>query len=205
VSEPHRVNVEQALSAARAGSREALGRALQAYRPYLLEIAREEIDTALQAKGGASDLVQETFLEASRTFPRFEGSSGPELRAWLRCLLRHHVAKHGRRFRETRKRWVGREQALRIDRDGHNTEEALGADVQTPSAAVAADEELGLLHQALDRLPPDYRRVVHLRYREGRSFEEIGLRMGRTANAARLLWLRAVERVKQELGPGPHG
>jgi RNA polymerase sigma-70 factor (ECF subfamily) len=204
VSKPNPINIEQALSAARAGSREALGRALQAFRPYLLEIAREEIDTALQAKGGASDLVQETFLEASRTFPRFEGSSGPELRAWLRCLLRRHVAKHGRRFRQTRKRWVGCEQALETSPNRAAPEDALDADVQTPSAVVAADEELTLLHQALERLPSDYQRVIHLRYKEGRSFEEIGLRMNRTANAARLLWLRAVERVKQELGPGVH-
>ena len=32
------------------------------------------------------------------------------------------------------------------------------------------------------------------------SFEEIGQLLGRTSNAARLLWLRAVERLKQELG-----
>jgi len=205
VSESTRLNMEQVLSAARAGSREALGQALEAYRAYLLEIARSEIDKALLAKGGASDLVQETFLEASRTFPRFEGSSGAELRAWLRCLLRHHVAKHGRRFRQTRKRWVGREQSLGTASESLDPVEALGADGPTPSAVVAADEELSLLHQALERLPPDYRHVVQLRYKEGRSFEEIGLRMGRTANAARLLWLRAVERVKQELGTAIHG
>lgn len=193
------LEVEQFLSAARAGSREALGRALQAYRNYLLEIARDEIDRALQAKGGASDLVQETFLEASRAFPRFHGQSAPELRAWLRALLLRHVAKHGRRFRTTLKRRVAAEVPLGTLPDGQ--EIPLGADTPTPSAGVAADEELGLLRQALERLPDDYRRVVHLRYQEGRTFEEIGPLMGRTANAVRMLWLRAVERVKHELRP----
>jgi RNA polymerase sigma-70 factor (ECF subfamily) len=48
----------QWLPAARAGSREALGEVLEACRGYLLLLAQEELDPALQAKGGASDLVQ---------------------------------------------------------------------------------------------------------------------------------------------------
>src|SRR5262249_22748709 len=144
------LEVEQYLSAARAGSREALGRALQAYRHYLLEIARDEIDRALQAKGGASDLVQETFLEASRAFPRFRGQSAPELRAWLRAMLLRHVAKHGRRYRTTLKRRVGAEVALGALPEGQDP--ALRADGPTPSAGVAADEELGMLQRALERL-----------------------------------------------------
>jgi RNA polymerase sigma-70 factor (ECF subfamily) len=169
---------------------------LQAYRHYLLEIAREEIDQALQAKGGASDLVQETFLEASCTFPRFKGESAVELRAWLRCLLLRRVIKHGRHYRNTHKRWVGCEQRL---------DSAEVADLQTPSQMVSSAEEMQRLNQALEQLPDDYRRVIHLRYREGHTFEEIGPLMGRTANAVRLLWLRAVERVKNELRPPTDG
>ena len=69
------------LPAAQAGSREALGQVLEACRAYLLLIAREELDPALQAKGGASDLVQQTFLEAQRDFARFQGDSR-SLLAW---------------------------------------------------------------------------------------------------------------------------
>ena len=52
------------LAAARTGSSEALGQALQACRGYLLLLAERELDPDLRAKGGASDVVQETFLEA---------------------------------------------------------------------------------------------------------------------------------------------
>jgi RNA polymerase sigma-70 factor (ECF subfamily) len=48
-------------------------------------------------------------------------------------------------------------------------------------------------------LPDDYRRVIELRYLEEQSFEEIGARMQRSADAARKLWARAVERLQQEL------
>jgi RNA polymerase sigma-70 factor, ECF subfamily len=190
--------VERDLFAAHGGSRDALGRALQAYRSYLHTIAREEIDAALLAKGSASDLVQETFLEASQTFPRFTGQSAGELRAWLRCLLLRRVSKHGRRFRKTCKRAVGSEVPLEAcESRGTN----LPAPVETPSVYAAVDEEQSLLLQVLEQMPPDYRRVIQLRYQEGRTFEEIGPLMGRTANAVRLLWLRAIERIKTHLGP----
>src|SRR5262245_40328741 len=54
------------LAMARAGEGEALGRVLDSCRGYLLMIARQELDAGLQAKGGASDLVQETFVDAQR-------------------------------------------------------------------------------------------------------------------------------------------
>lgn len=188
---------EQCLRAARDGSPTALGQALEAFRRYLLQIASEEIDAALQAKGGASDLVQETFLEASRDFGHFHGRSALEFRAWLRVLLLRRVGKLGRRFRQTRKRAILCEVAL--DDDYERTDRA------TPSEAVSAREEMQRLHHVLEHLPDDYRQVVRLRYEDGRSFEEIGPMMGRTANAVRLLWLRAIERVRHELGGAAHG
>ena len=100
------------LPAARAGSREALGRVLEACRAYLLRIANEGVSADVQAKGGASDLVQETFLEAHRDFAHFQGNSEAELLAWLRCLLLNNMANFARAYRATGKRQVGREVPL---------------------------------------------------------------------------------------------
>src|SRR5260370_27853733 len=88
------------LTSARAGSREALGQALDCCRNYLLKVAQRELDPDLRAKGGASDLVQETFLEAQRDFAQFQGSSEVELRAWLSRLLVNNVCNFSRRLRE---------------------------------------------------------------------------------------------------------
>ena len=63
-----------------------------------------------------------------------------------------------------------------------------------------ACEQAQRLRQALDRLPDDYRRVITLRYLEQCPFDEIGRQLRRTPNAARLLWLRAIEQVKHALG-----
>src|SRR5689334_6052327 len=161
------------LRAARSGSREALGLALDQCRRYLLAVAREALEPGLRAKGGASDLVQETFLEAQRQFPRFEGATAAQLRAWLRCLLLHRAAKLGRRYRGTRKRQLSRE----IPLAGSGAAPALPIEVAaggpSPSVQVMADEQLQRLQTAIGRLPPDYRQVMALRYHEGLAFDEV--------------------------------
>jgi RNA polymerase sigma-70 factor, ECF subfamily len=187
------------LPAARAGSREALGQALEICRGYLLRVADQGLDEDLRAKGGASDLVQETFLEAQRDFGRFQGSSEQELLAWLRLLLLHNVANFTRRYRGTGKRHVDREIALDTAEPPAGRLPRLATDIPSPSSEAIAHEQAEKLRQALERLPEDYGRVIRLRNQERRSFEEIGLLLGRSAEAARRLWSRAVERLQREL------
>jgi RNA polymerase sigma-70 factor (ECF subfamily) len=164
----------------------------------LLRVAGDDLDPRLQAKGGASDVVQETFLEAQRDFSEFAGDSEQELLAWLRHRLRFRLAKFGRSFRQTVKRAVGREVSL----DGGAlsiSQVQLVADQSSPSARAMIDVRDRLLERAMERLPDDHRRVIHLRYREGLSFEQIGEDMGRTPNSARKLWARAIEQLKRDL------
>jgi RNA polymerase sigma-70 factor (ECF subfamily) len=184
------------LLAARNGSRDALGSVLEACRRYLLGVARHELNDDLQAKGGASDLVQDTFLDAHRAFGHFHGNSEVELRAWLRRLLHHRAAKFGRRYHTTQKRRLARETALSA---GLASGGGPGAAMPSPSTQLVAREQSQHLRQALERLPEDYQRVITLRYVEQCSFVEIGRLMQRTPNAARLLWLRAIECVKLKL------
>src|SRR4026208_2296148 len=92
------------LASARAGSADALGQALEACRVYLTLVAEREMDPLLRSKEGASDLVQETFMEAQRAFARFHSGSKEEFLAWLRTLLLNNVADSRRRYRGTQKR-----------------------------------------------------------------------------------------------------
>lgn len=190
---------EDWLLAARAGSREAIGQALESCRRYLLQIAREELDPALQAKGGASDLVQETFLEAQRDFARFHGSSEKELRVWLRHLLLHHVLMFARRYRSTQKRGLERETPLDVVFGSAGGNAVAAAPHDTPSCHAMANEEAESIRRALARLPDDYRQIIVWRYQENRSFEEISRCLNRSPNATSKLWARALERLQHEL------
>src|SRR3984957_13210721 len=106
-----RHDANQWLPKARAGSSEALGQVLEACRGYLLLIAQQELDPALQAKGGASDLVQQAFLEAQRDFAAFHGTTHAALLAWMRQLLVNNLANFRRDFHRDKRR-VTREIAL---------------------------------------------------------------------------------------------
>ena len=68
-----------------------------------------------------------------------------------------------------------------------------------PSQQAAAREQEEALEDALTRLPEDYRRVLALRYDQGRSFAEVGAALGRSEESAKKLWLRAVRRLRREV------
>jgi RNA polymerase sigma-70 factor, ECF subfamily len=191
-------DVDQYLKDARAGSHAALGGAFEACRRYLLLVAEKELGPELRAKGGASDLVQETFLEAQRDFGRFRGESRGEFRVWLHRILMHNVGAFARQFRDTRKRSVAREVGLRGASASGGQVVDLAGSTATPSAQVAAREHLQALRAALDRLPEDYRRVITLRYDGNLTFEQIGREMGRSPEAARKVWARAMACLRNE-------
>ena len=91
---------------------DALGHAFEACRAYLLLVAEKEMAPGLKAKGGALDLVQQTFLEAQQAFERFRGTSHEEFLAWLRRLLLNNVANFRRHWVTTAKRRASREVSI---------------------------------------------------------------------------------------------
>jgi RNA polymerase sigma-70 factor (ECF subfamily) len=191
--------VARCLNAARTGSREALGAALEACRGYLLAIAQRELDTDLHAKGGASDLVQQTLVEAIRDFERFPGQTENDLLQWLRRLMLNNLADFTRHYRATDKRQVGREVVVGGGDSSSDRGGGLAAALPSPSGEAMAREQAEAIQRVLARLPEDYRRVILWRYQEQRSFDDIGRLLNLTPNAARKLLLRAVERVREEI------
>jgi RNA polymerase sigma-70 factor (ECF subfamily) len=189
------------LREARAGSRESLGKLFDLCHGYLLSVARGELDPHLQAKGGASDVLQETFLEAQRDFAGFRGSTDKELLAWLRRLLLNNLSNFSRDYREAAKRSIERE--VPLDNGSAGAAEAVPSDSLSPSAHALAGEQREALERVLQRLPADYQEVIRLRYQEELSFTEIAALMQRSSNAVRKLWLRAVEQVRKEMAPPP--
>ncbi|HUY91417.1 MAG TPA: sigma-70 family RNA polymerase sigma factor [Pirellulales bacterium] len=191
-------NILRWLLSARAGSREALGESLQACRPYLLRVANSRIDPKLKAKGGASDVVQQTFLDAQRGFDGFTGDKEADLLRWLRTLLLHNLANFNRDFRRAAKRQVDREVALDQNASASGWLALAGRD-PTPSRQALQTEDAQRVQRALARLPKRLRRAVELRHQQQLTFQEIGRRLRLSTSGARVLWKRAVERLAEEL------
>lgn len=185
------------LLAARAGSNSSLGQLLQQYQNYLSLLADEELGPAIRAKASPSDVVQNSFLEAKRDFEQFTGNTPEEFRAWLRRLLLNNVADVIRSYQGTEKRDILREvQTENLDRRGLD---AFEGGVGTPSSIVMKNEQVESLREAIEKLPGHYQDVIRWRNYDRASFEEIGQRLERSAEAARKLWVRAVELLQQEL------
>jgi RNA polymerase sigma-70 factor, ECF subfamily len=182
---------------AHGGSTLALGQLLEHCRRYLLTVANESLDSDLRPKGGASDLVQDTFVEAQRDFPRFRGTTEKELLAWLTTILSNRVSNHVRHYRHTWKREANREVPLGNGQDDGSLR-LWSDDVPPLEAAIARDEEQQLL-SAMERLPSHLREVLILRTWERRSFAEIAARLEGTPESVRKLWGRAVRLLRDEL------
>lgn len=190
--------IEGLLRAARGGSDQALGALLERCRPYLLLIANSELDNDLRAKAGASDLVQESFLEAQRDLVRFQGTSFEALLAWMRRILLNNMADFARHYRETAARRLSQEQTLDNSGGGVLKRSLVALDL-SPSKQAMAHEQQRALARALGRLPEEYRQALVLRHQEQCSFAEIGQSLQRSSEAARKIWFRAVERLREEL------
>ena len=167
------LSFEEVLAEARAGSKAALGSVLEACRHCLLREARRHLRPHLQRKGGASDLVQDTFLEAQRDFSTFHGHSRNELLAWLhRILANTFITGYRKRRREPR-------QAVASDyADWHAQGDPLASAARSAEAEALdrlADSEI---LRALRDLPEEFRVAVYLADIEGYAYKEIADIMG---------------------------
>lgn len=194
--------VPELIDAVRRGDSAACNRLLARYQPWLNLLARLQIDTHFQRKFDASDVVQQTMLAAFRDFPQFRGTTEAELTAWLRQILAHALAHEVRRFRGTAKRDVDRERAIerQLNESSQRLQNVLAADDSSPSQRAVRHEEEVLLAEVLERLPDDCRQVIVLRNVEGLSHEKIARRMDRNVGAVRMLWVRALARLRREIG-----
>lgn len=187
----------------RAGDENARAELFGRYRHYLAMLAKAQLGRHLRTKCDASDIVQQTLLEAHRDFADFQGEHDGELRAWLRRILAHNL------FNETRRYAAGQRDAARevsIDQLRAGVEESslalgrgLAADTPSPSQDAAKREAALQLADALARLPEDYQTVILLRVFEQLPSNEVAERMGRTAGAIRMLQMRALEALRDEM------
>lgn len=193
--------VPHLLPAFRTGDPAAGDALLRRFEPWLKLMARLQWETRFHAKFDPSDVVQQALIEAMKAAPQFRGSTEAELAAWLRQILAHALAHEIRRYAGTQKRDLGRE--LPLDQQLSQTSQRLGdllaATGPSPSQVLVRHEQQVRLAAVLERLPEDYREVILLRNLEGLSHEEVARRLGRNPGAVRMLWVRALGRLKAEL------
>lgn len=197
------------LARARGGSVSSLGRLMSLYSVYLKFVVSAQLDDRLRARVSPSDVVQETFFEAHRDFASFRGDAPEQFLAWMRRILVNNLLRAVEQHVQAAKRDIRREVSLNrvrddVERSAWRFAALAAPNTSTPSVSLQRRESAAELAAALQELPEDYRQVLLLRHMEGLRFEEVAGRMGRTAGAARMLWLRAIKRLREAL-PNPNG
>ena len=201
MDENNKPDVAELIELARGGDADSRDRLFEMCRNYLGIVARSQVETWLRVKVDASDLVQQTMLEAHRDFARFEGGSEGEWLAWLREILKHNAADFVRHYRGTAKRQARREVRFRDPADSLSpgVPEAAAADATPSQEFLQLDNELRVT-AAVAELSPDYREVIVLRNLQRLSFNEVAERMGRTRPAVQMLWMRAIKKLQESMG-----
>ena len=196
-------SVDHLIERCRAGDAVARALLFQRYNHYLHVLAQTQLGRHLRAKVDASDLVQQTLLEAHRDFAAFQGRHEGELLAWLRRILAHNLYNEARRY-AAQQRDAAREVSLEqmqagVDQSSLALGRCLAADTPSPSSDAVQRESAVRLADALARLPEDYRQVLMLRVFEELPAEEVAQCMGRSAGAVRMLQMRALTALRDEM------
>lgn len=183
------------LDRARRGDGEAVEALVGRLGPRLLGLVRLRLGRSLRRRVESRDVVQEVLLKAWTGLDRFEGDGSSTLMGWLGRIAENEIrdlaAFHGRHRRDAKQ-----EVAL-------PEREALGKDLRDRARSVTSrlvwSERAERLEQAFEELEEEPREVVVLRRFEELSYPEIGERLGKSADACRMMYARAMARVTARL------
>jgi len=173
---------------------------LERFRSYLLLLARLRLDRKVRAKLDASDVVQQTLLEAHQAIATLRGENVEAQAAWLRQILARNLGNAVRDLTRD-KRDVNRERSLHaaLDESASHLEGWLIADQSSPSVRAERQERALLLAQALEALPEAQREAVVLRHFHKASLADMATELHTTTAAVTGLLHRGLKKLRQLL------
>ena len=179
----------QLLSQFQAGEPHALGALLESCRPYVRVIVRRVLTTKGRiASEDESDFVQEALMNASQNMATFRGRTLQEWLGWVRQIsLRTSYRLIG---------GAGTPTPIPVAVYDPNT--AGVSKSPSPSDCAIQIETVARMVIVLGKLPEDMQTVLLGRVVDNMDYADIAQQLGRTSGAIRMLYLRAVRRLRQE-------
>lgn len=174
---------------------------LEQFRSYLYLLARTHLKPNTQHNIEASDLVQQTLLDAHQNRSEFRGEGDAQLAAWLKKILSHNLADSLRRNGRA-KRDVSRQRSLEaaIDDSFDHADRWLAATQSSPSECMAKKEQLVQLADAITQLPEAQRDAIVLHHLQGLKLADVAKHIGRTDTAVAGLLYRGLKKLHELLG-----
>ncbi len=170
---------------AAAGDGRALASVIARYQERLLARIRLMMGPEARASVESGDVLQDVFSEAIRGLRAGDLRDERAFLRWVSAIARHHIVDEVRRRRE---------QSLEALSSG------LVAGELPIAARLSADEAGQRLAEAIEELEPARRLVVELRALEGWTWARVAQELGRSEEAVRKLYHRALLALGQRLG-----
>ena len=174
-------------------------------RDRLKRIVSSSMDRRVQGRMDASDVLQETFIEAFGRVHEYLAAPSVSLFVWLRFLAKQRLALMHRQHMGVQARDARRDLPLPEGANGHAAVSELAAQLAarlTTASAALSRKELGLnIHNALDKLDEKSREIQLLRHFEQLTNCESAEVLQISPTATHNRYIRALERLKRMLSP----
>jgi RNA polymerase sigma-70 factor (ECF subfamily) len=189
-------NLVTLLDDARSGDAAAQEEILTLYRPYLRIAAGRRLPRVVQKRLDASDIAQQTMMDAVRGLADFRGQTEPEFTAWMMRLLERNL------LQSVRNNKLGKRD-IRLEQDCANGSgsavmvwQSLADNGSSPMSTVFRGEAALYLALALEKLPTDQRTALELRYMGHETLQAIADEMDRSVSSVVVLIRRGVESLE---------
>jgi len=174
------------------------------FRPVLLTLAETMISPALRGNLEASDLVQQTLLEAYRCADQLAAIDERPIFAWLRKALEHNVLDAVKHLKAQKNDIRRTRRCSEIGQSFHLIEHLFAADDTSPSQFAQRNEQILSMLAAIQELPPNQRTAIILKHLRGHSLKEVADALQLSESATNGLLIRGRRQLVQRLEKAGH-
>lgn len=188
----------QLIQRAKAGSSEAMNALFGRYGTKLLSLIRLRMGPVLRNQLESQDLLQQTMLKAFERMDQFGGAGEMSLMGWMGAIARNEIRDHVKYFHRG-----GRDVARDVPYEAVG--DAVADQLRTEVSRLHLMARTQVLERAIESLEEHHREVLLLRRFEELTFPQIGERLGKSPDACRMLYTRAMAALTfklQELSGG---
>lgn len=178
---------------AKRGDPDAISDLYRLYEGRLKGAVKRKLGDKLRGRMETMDLVQSVWKDVLSDMQGFQYQGPDSFFRWLLTRIIRKIQDKGRYF-AAGKRDQEKEKRFRVGERTGDAPEPPAAD-PSPSQVAITDEDLNRLMSLLDQLPDNQRQALVLRMKDQMEFDDIGKIMGRSPDAARKLYTRAMKRI----------
>ena len=202
ISQHNDLKDDPGVATLRAGGCDSLATIFQTMQPSLRRMLRLRLGRMGQRED-TSDVLQNTYLEASRRLDEYLAAPQVSVNVWLRRLTRQVFIRMWRSHMSTEMRAMDREEGLfrvSFDDSGEALASELSASMPGPASEIIQQEMQDRLQQMIGEMSDSDREILALRHLESLSIRDTADELEISLEAASKRYQRAILKLGQAMG-----